>query len=40
MNALTQNYLDKHQAINNTARALTEKGLTFIAAPKLHRREE
>jgi hypothetical protein len=35
---LTRNYLDKHDAINNTARALTEKGLTFIAAPKLHHR--
>ena len=35
---LTRNYLDKHEAINNTARALTEKGLTFIAAPKLHHR--
>jgi hypothetical protein len=35
---LTRNYLDKHEAINNTARALTEKGLTFFAAPKLHHR--
>jgi len=39
MPALTQNYLDKHETINNTAKALTEKGLTFIAAPKLHHRE-
>jgi hypothetical protein len=39
MPALTQNYLDKHEAINNTAKALTEKGLTFIAAPNLHHRE-
>ena len=39
MPALTQNYLDKHETINNTAKALTEKGLTFIAAPTLHRRE-
>ena len=38
MPALTQNYLDKHETINNTARALTEKGLSFIAAPKLHHR--
>ena len=38
MPALTQNYLDKHEAINNTAKALTEKGLTFIAAPNLHHR--
>ena len=33
MPAITQNYLDKHEAVNNTARALTEKGLSFIAAP-------
>jgi len=33
-----RNYLDKHDAINNTARALTERGLTFIAAPNLHHR--
>ena len=39
MSHLTQNYLDKHEAINNTARALTEKGLTFIAAPNLHHKE-
>ncbi len=38
MPALTQNYLDKHDSINNTAKALTEKGLAFIAAPKLHHR--
>ena len=36
MNYMIQNYLDKHEAINNTARALTEKGLSFIAAPNLH----
>ena len=34
---LLRNYLDKHNALNKTARALTEKGLTFIAARKLHR---
>jgi len=39
MPALTQNYLDKHEAINNTAKALTEKGLAFIAAANLHHRE-
>ena len=39
MPALTQNYMDKHETINNTARALTEKGLTFIAAPNLHHKE-
>jgi hypothetical protein len=38
--ALERNYLDKHDAINNTARALTEKGLTFIAAPNLHYRND
>ncbi len=38
MPALTQNYLDKHETINNTAKALTKNGLTFIAAPKLHHR--
>ena len=31
------NYLDKHDAVNRTARALTEHGLTFVAAQKLHR---
>jgi hypothetical protein len=40
MPSLLRNYLDKHDAINNTARALTEKGLTFISAPELHHREE
>jgi hypothetical protein len=39
MPSIIQNYLDKHEAINNTARALTEKGLSFIAAPKLHNAE-
>ena len=34
---LLQNYLDKHDAVNNTARALTEHGLTFIAAQNLHK---
>ena len=38
MEAHTQNYLDKHDAINNTAKALTEKGISFIAAPNLHHR--
>ena len=35
---LLRNYLDKHESINNTARALTEKGIPFVAAPKLHHR--
>ena len=38
MPLLLQNYLDKHDAINNTAQALTKRGLSFIAAPKLHHR--
>jgi len=38
MPALLRNYhLDKHQALNATARALTEHGLSFIAATNLHR---
>jgi hypothetical protein len=36
-NALQQNYLDKHNAVNHTARALTENGLSFIAAQNLHK---
>ncbi|MEW6547115.1 MAG: hypothetical protein AB1446_09375 [Bacillota bacterium] len=38
MARLERNYLDKHEAVNRTARALTEKGLAFVAARKLHRR--
>jgi len=37
MPKLLQNYLDKHHAVNRTAKALTEKGLTLIAAPNLHK---
>jgi hypothetical protein len=36
MPALLQNYLDKHDSVMATARALTEKGLSFKAAPNLH----
>ncbi|MGD1993916.1 MAG: hypothetical protein PVI59_12045 [Anaerolineae bacterium] len=36
MDYLLRNYLDKHNAVNRTARALTENGLSFIAARKLH----
>jgi hypothetical protein len=36
MPALLRNYLDKHNAVNHTARALTEHGLSFRAAPRLH----
>ncbi len=37
MPKLLMNYLDKHDAVNRTAKALTEQGLTFIAARNLHR---
>ncbi|MCI0520731.1 MAG: hypothetical protein L0Z70_10825 [Chloroflexi bacterium] len=30
------NFMDKFEAVNNTAKALTEKGLSFIAAKNLH----
>jgi hypothetical protein len=33
---LTINFQDKFDALNLTARALTEAGLSFIAAPRLH----
>lgn len=36
MPKLTLNYLDKHDAMNRTAKALTERGLAVIAARKLH----
>jgi len=36
MPKLLGNYLDKHGAVNRTAKALTEKGLTVIAAQNLH----
>lgn len=32
------NYLDKHDSVNRTAKALTERGLTFIAAWNLHKK--
>jgi hypothetical protein len=34
---LERNYLDKHDALNRTAWALTENGLAFVAARNLHR---
>ncbi len=37
MPAMERNYLDKHNAVNRTARALTEAGLSVIAAWNLHR---
>jgi hypothetical protein len=36
MPKLLGNYLDKHDAVNRTAKALTERGLTFVAAQNLH----
>jgi len=36
MALLERNYLDKHEAVNRTARALTEHGLSFVAAKHLH----
>jgi len=33
---LERNYLDKHDALNRTAWALTKQGLSFIAAQNLH----
>jgi len=38
MPKLLTNYLDKHDAVNRTAKALTERGLTFIAAQNLHKK--
>jgi len=34
---LKRNYLDKHDALNRTAEALTKAGIGVIAAPNLHR---
>jgi hypothetical protein len=33
---LERNFLDKHDAVNRTAWALTERGLSFVAAQNLH----
>ena len=33
---LALNFLDKFDAVNATAKALTEHGLSFVAAEKLH----
>ncbi len=38
MPKLLLNYLDKHDAVNRTAQALTKHGLSFIAAQNLHRK--
>ncbi len=37
MPAMERNYLDKHDAVNDTAAALTQRGLSFVAAQELHR---
>ncbi|MCK4222977.1 hypothetical protein KAX01_01665 [Candidatus Bathyarchaeota archaeon] len=37
MQKLTANYLDKHDSMNRTAKALTERGLTVIPAQHLHK---
>jgi hypothetical protein len=37
MPALTRNYLDKHDAVNRTARVLTENGLAVLPAWNLHK---
>ena len=37
MDHLTGNFMDKFMALNETARALTENGLSFLAAPNLHK---
>ena len=37
---LTLNFLDKFDSTNKTARELTTKGLSFIAAMKLHHRDD
>jgi hypothetical protein len=34
--AMTGNFMDKIDALNHTARALTEAGLSFVAATRLH----
>ncbi|NIO36262.1 hypothetical protein GTO27_01000 [Candidatus Bathyarchaeota archaeon] len=39
MPKLQTNYLDKHDSVNRTAKALTERGLTFRAARNLHKIE-
>ena len=38
MPKLLTNYLDKHDSVNRTARALTERGLSFVAAENLHQK--
>ena len=35
--ALQLNFMDKFEAVNRTAEALTKRGLAFVAAQKLHK---
>ncbi len=37
MDALEQNYLDKHDAVNRTANALAKAGIGVVCAGNLHR---
>jgi hypothetical protein len=37
MPALQRNYMEKHNAVNRTARALTQAGIPVVAAPSLHK---
>lgn len=37
MEDLATNFMDKFNALNETAKALTENGLSFLAAPNLHK---
>jgi hypothetical protein len=39
MPALERSYLDKHEALNRTAAALTRKGIAFVAAWNLHAKQ-
>lgn len=36
LDAMKQNYLDKHESVNRTARALTKAKVAVVAAPNLH----
>jgi hypothetical protein len=38
MPLLERNYLDKHDAVQRTARALLKEGVPVFAAPELHHR--
>jgi hypothetical protein len=36
MPAMVQNYMDKHESVQRTARALLKAGVPVLAAPALH----